>query len=454
MRNLCSLKRQHIAQNLSNIARQIGFNHVLPQIIPIGANNLIVAARNVGTVDPSNTVLVQFRESDLIFGETEFSGNLQPNQVIGRTIGLPKIQIDGTRSPYAADHINDNPTSQILTVQRQGSGSRRRANTRAYRAENGLIPRAFQVDEVPPAKTAEGAGGTASTRAIPASDNESGGGQFGGQINNYGGVELANGTNIDFGATAADYTSPNNIPLEGLPQLVPIYGVDQTDINGNVIGQTIVGSINENNLIYGSSGSDVIRGEGTKGSGTAQGGNDILLGGGGNDRIGGKGGNDELLGQAGNDLLYGDKGDDLLYGGPGTDTLFGDDQDVNFKGKDTFAIRRNEGADLIADFDASDRIALLDGLKYSNLLVEPIRQGNLLPVGEVRVSQGTPINYPDFPGPIKTIIFGARISNRSNNQVLAYVNSPLLEALAEPRFYVEQLGSSGKTTLADIPPIA
>lgn len=428
----------------------------VPLTLDPGENQLTIAARNVGTVDPANTVRVQFRGSDLLFGDANFSGNLQPNQVIGRTIGLPKVEIDGTRSPYAADHINDNPTPQILTVKRQGSGSRRRANTRAYRAENGLTPSGFDIDEVPPAKTAEGAGGTASTRAIPLSDNRSGGGQFGRLINAYDGEELADGTNIDFGATAADYTSPNNIELEGLPELVPLYSRDVTAPGVNAQGKTIVGSINENNLIYGSSGPDIIRGEGTRGAGTAQGGDDILLGDGGNDRMGGKGGNDDLLGQAGNDLLYGDKGDDLLYGGPGTDTLFGDDQDVNFQGKDTFAIRRNEGADLIADFDANDRIALLDGLKYSNLSFKAIRNGNLLSLEEIRRTpspQGTPIDFPDFPGPIKTIVSGIQISNRSNNQVLAYVNSPLLEALAEPRFYVEQPGGSGKFTLDNIPPI-
>lgn len=70
----------------------------------------------------------------------------------------------------------------------------------------------------------------------------------------------------------------------------------------------------------------------------------------------GLGGNDQLVGGHGNDKLYGGEGDDILDGGKNSDYLEGG------AGADTFRFAEwhhsNEyyGPDLIADFEAQDKI--------------------------------------------------------------------------------------------------
>lgn len=86
----------------------------------------------------------------------------------------------------------------------------------------------------------------------------------------------------------------------------------------------IFGSQN-NDLLRGSDGHDLI--EGLFGDDTLIGdsGNDLLKGGRGKDWIEGRNGNDTLLGGRGSDRLWGDDGDDLLKGGAHSDELYGDD---------------------------------------------------------------------------------------------------------------------------------
>lgn len=106
----------------------------VPLTLEAGANNLVIAARNVGTVDSSNTVKVEFPEELVLIDDgSEFSGDLQPNQVIGREIGLPKIRIDGKQAPFTAQNVRDRLISPtVLSIDRDGSESRRGRNKRAY----------------------------------------------------------------------------------------------------------------------------------------------------------------------------------------------------------------------------------------------------------------------------------------------------------------------------------
>lgn len=67
----------------------------------------------------------------------------------------------------------------------------------------------------------------------------------------------------------------------------------------------------QNDIIYGSSGANVIR---------AGGGDDWVYGGGGNDTIFGGAGNDRLYGEAGNDVMDGGTGRNIMDGGLGYDT--------------------------------------------------------------------------------------------------------------------------------------
>lgn len=122
------------------------------------------------------------------------------------------------------------------------------------------------------------------------------------------------------------------------------------------------------------------------------GGNDRILGGSGNDTVLGRDGNDELVGgigfdhlEGGNgsdhldggngaDYLTGGRGHDTVRGGNGEDSLFGaggrdhlsggkgDDTLTGGNGADTFVFRRNDGSDVITDFEVGrDHIEIVTG---------------------------------------------------------------------------------------------
>jgi Ca2+-binding RTX toxin-like protein len=91
-------------------------------------------------------------------------------------------------------------------------------------------------------------------------------------------------------------------------------------------------------------------------------GNDTLVGKGDNDRLFGNGGNDSLKGGVGDDRLFGGAGNDILNGGRGRDSLVGGD------GNDIFVIARNQGPDVIRDYqDGQDKIDLAGSLTFGSL---------------------------------------------------------------------------------------
>jgi phosphodiesterase/alkaline phosphatase D-like protein len=75
----------------------------------------------------------------------------------------------------------------------------------------------------------------------------------------------------------------------------------------------------------------------------------------------GTSGNDTLIGSDGNDRLLGLEGNDILKGGAGKDTLTGG------AGDDTFVLNLGKGADMVTDFEAGDRLNLVDGLTFAQL---------------------------------------------------------------------------------------
>jgi VCBS repeat-containing protein len=82
-------------------------------------------------------------------------------------------------------------------------------------------------------------------------------------------------------------------------------------------------------------------------------GNDILSGDGNANNISGGDGNDLLFGNAGNDTLNGGSGNDLLVGGAGNDFMTGG------PGNDTFVFAQGSGHDTVADFTpGQDHISL------------------------------------------------------------------------------------------------
>ena len=93
------------------------------------------------------------------------------------------------------------------------------------------------------------------------------------------------------------------------------------DITGTNNSETINGTYDITDFIYGLGGNDIINGLF---------GDDIIDGGDGNDRLFGGFNNDHLTGGIGNDLLEGGSGDDQLTGGAGIDTMNGGDGDDLF----------------------------------------------------------------------------------------------------------------------------
>ncbi len=92
------------------------------------------------------------------------------------------------------------------------------------------------------------------------------------------------------------------------------------------------------------------------------GGADVISGGKGKDTLYGKKGTDTLKGDKGDDKLYGGKGDDKVKGGKGDDKLWGgkgDDKLTGGAGKDVFVFKKQEGSDVITDFqNGKDKIDL------------------------------------------------------------------------------------------------
>ncbi|HTN61679.1 MAG TPA: DUF5801 repeats-in-toxin domain-containing protein, partial [Devosia sp.] len=80
--------------------------------------------------------------------------------------------------------------------------------------------------------------------------------------------------------------------------------------------------------------------------------NDVIAGLAGGDTLDGAGGNDILTGGHGDDILIGGLGDDTLIGGAGVDTL------TSGAGNDVFVLDSFDAADIIADYQAGDKVDL------------------------------------------------------------------------------------------------
>lgn len=152
-----SFNGELVEENLTLTAE--GTSVALPELVA-GPNKLEVKARNVGTVDESNTVGVRFSESFNLYGDLEKAEDLLPqgdNSSLDVELGLPAIRIDGETAPFAAQHIRDalgEPT--ILTLDRDDEDAvdrRRRANISDYKKKGGQVISGYDIDEAPPAAT-------------------------------------------------------------------------------------------------------------------------------------------------------------------------------------------------------------------------------------------------------------------------------------------------------------
>ncbi|WP_416676414.1 calcium-binding protein [Egbenema bharatensis] len=146
-------------------------------------------------------------------------------------------------------------------------------------------------------------------------------------------------------------------------------------------GNDLILGLDGNDTLLGRQGNDTLRGG--RGDDRLEGGvgNDLLVGGAGNDTLIGGKGNDTLRGGAGQDLLQASAGNNLLEGGRGSDTL------VGAKGVDVFVIGESAGFSEIRRFQVrrpgknSDKIALLDNVRFRNLTLRAQGSSTWIGVG-------------------------------------------------------------------------
>ncbi|MEM7545361.1 MAG: calcium-binding protein [Pseudomonadota bacterium] len=169
-------------------------------------------------------------------------------------------------------------------------------------------------------------------------------------------------TDVDEAAGPVDPPPTSSGPTEGDDFLI---GTAMGDTIFARAGDDTIRGLGGDDNLKGEAGADNIKGGGgadtVKGNGGADrlnggGGEDRVVGGGGDDVVLGRGGSDTLLGRAGDDTLAGNNGDDLLLGNRGDDILKGQG------GADTFSFKRNDGNDVIRDFqDGQDLIQIRNG---------------------------------------------------------------------------------------------
>ena len=110
-------------------------------------------------------------------------------------------------------------------------------------------------------------------------------------------------------------------------------------------------------LLYGGNGNDTLNGNDGDDALYGDAGNDILNGGNGNDTLYGGTGNDTLNGADGDDIINGDDGDDILYGDAGNDQLnggYGNDTLSGGNGNDI--LNGNDGDDILYGDAGNDQL--------------------------------------------------------------------------------------------------
>ncbi len=154
---------------------------------------------------------------------------------------------------------------------------------------------------------------------------------------------------------SSGFTPGQKVPVLGTPGNDNLVGTFERDVIYGLTGNDTIGGIGESDTLYGNEDDDVINGNQT---------NDLIIGGKGNDLLFGGKGDDQIYGDLGNDTLIGGLGQDILFGGPGLDTFV-----LPTKG----TVSADFLADTILDFQVGvDKIALTDGLKFSNLMLTTV----------------------------------------------------------------------------------
>ena len=182
-------------------------------------------------------------------------------------------------------------------------------------------------------------------------------------------LELENAQGTELGDWLVGTEADNNVltGLGGNDTAVGLGGNDTLDLGaGNDQGygytgnDTITGGAG-NDTVYGSEGTDSLTG-GTD--------NDLLVGGADNDVAYGEGGNDLMFGEGGADALIGGDGDDVADGGDGNDAIdLGPGNNFGFAGAGNDTVIGNSGQDVL--FGQGDADYLVGGEALDNLLGGP-----------------------------------------------------------------------------------
>lgn len=130
--------------------------------------------------------------------------------------------------------------------------------------------------------------------------------------------------------------------------------------------------------LTGTSGNDVLWGNGSGNALRGGAGGDLLIGNAGNDSLSGESGRDILLGGLGSDTLNGGAGDDRLIGGLGNDNLTGGD------GSDVYVYELGDGQDTINNYDVSagrfDVLVLGEGISPNGVTATRLSNNLILSI--------------------------------------------------------------------------
>ncbi len=182
-------------------------------------------------------------------------------------------------------------------------------------------------------------------------------------------LELENAQGTELGDWLVGTEADNNVlaGLGGNDTAVGLGGNDTLDLGaGNDLGYGYAG----NDTILGGAGNDTAYG--SEGTDSLIGGidNDLLVGGPDNDTAFGEAGHDLLFGEGGADVLNGADGDDVADGGDGNDAIdLGPGNNFGFAGAGLDTVTGGSGQDVL--FGQGDNDSLAGGEALDNLLGGP-----------------------------------------------------------------------------------
>ena len=178
--------------------------------------------------------------------------------------------------------------------------------------------------------------------------------------------------------------------IKGIERIEAGAGNDVVDLTSKryAYGDVTIDGGAGNDVLWSSSGNDVLLGGAGSDKMDGGAGNDYLDGGAGNDQMNGGKGVDLLQGGAGNDQLTDTSGNGLMDGGAGNDTLTngsgnalmiggkGTDKLVLGGGYDVIAFNRGDGKDTVSGKDSNATLSLGGGIRYQDLTLR--RSGSAL----------------------------------------------------------------------------